>query len=73
MVVCPVSLRTEHGLDVSQEMVSLAEEKAIYRNLKVFDPSTEIPINPNQYKIITAILILLPKQIQIIIVFTRLN
>ena len=43
------------GLDVSQEMVSLAEEKAIYRNLKVFDPSTEIPINPNQYKIITAI------------------
>ena len=43
------------GLDVSKEMVMLAEEKAIYRNLKVFDPSTEIPIHSNQYKIITAI------------------
>ena len=43
------------GLDVSKEMVTLAEEKSIYRNLKVFDPSTEIPIYSNQYKIITAI------------------
>ena len=43
------------GLDVSKEMVMLAEEKSIYKNLKVFDPSTEIPIHSNQYKIITAI------------------
>jgi len=43
------------GLDVSKEMVRLAEKKSIYRNLKVFDPSTDIPIDYNQYKIITAI------------------
>ena len=43
------------GLDVSKEMVMLAEEKSIYRNLKVFDPSTKIPIHSDQYKIITAI------------------
>ena len=43
------------GLDVSKEMVSLAEKKSIYKNLRVFDPFTEIPIHPNQYKIITAI------------------
>ena len=43
------------GLDVSKEMVMLAEEKSIYRNLRVFDPSTEIPIHSNKYKIITAI------------------
>ena len=43
------------GLDVSKEMVMLAEEKSIYKNLKVFDPSTEIPIHSNKYKIITAI------------------
>ena len=43
------------GLDVSKEMVMLAEEKSIYKNLKVFDPSTEIPVYFNQYKIITAI------------------
>ena len=43
------------GLDVSQEMVSLAEKKSIYKNLKVFDPFTEIPVQPDQYKIITAI------------------
>ena len=43
------------GLDVSQEMVRLAEKKSIYKNLKVFDPFTEIPVHPDQYKIITAI------------------
>ena len=43
------------GLDVSQEMVSLAEKKSIYKNLRVFDPFTEIPVHPDQYKIITAI------------------
>ena len=43
------------GLDVSQEMVSLAEKKSIYKNLRVFDPSTEIPVHSDQYKIITAI------------------
>ena len=43
------------GLDVSQEMVSLAEEKSIYKNLRVFDPVTEIPVHSDQYKIITAI------------------
>ena len=43
------------GLDVSQEMVRLAEKKSIYKNLKVFDPFTEIPVHPGQYKIITAI------------------
>ena len=43
------------GLDVSKEMVSLAEEKSIYKNLRVFDPFTEIPVHSDQYKIITAI------------------
>ena len=43
------------GLDVSQEMVMRAKKKSIYRNLKVFDPSTGIPVHYNQYKIITAI------------------
>ena len=43
------------GLDVSQEMVRLAEKKLIYKNLKVFDPITEIPVHPDQYKVITAI------------------
>ena len=43
------------GLDVSQEMVSLAEKKCIYKKLTVFDPSTKIPVHADQYKIITAI------------------
>ena len=43
------------GLDVSQEMVSLAEEKSIYKKLTAFDPSTKIPVHADQYKIITAI------------------
>jgi predicted TPR repeat methyltransferase len=43
------------GLDVSQEMVTLAEKKSIYKTLKVFDPSTKIPVQADQYKIITAI------------------
>ena len=43
------------GLDVSQEMVTLAEEKSIYKKLTVFDPSTKIPVHADQYKIITAI------------------
>ena len=50
-----VGFENINGLDVSQEMVSLAEKKSIYKNLKVFDPFTEIPVYPNQYKIITAI------------------
>ena len=43
------------GLDVSHEMVILAEKKSIYKDLRVFDPSNEIPVYPDQYKIITAI------------------
>ena len=43
------------GLDVSQEMVTLAEKKSIYHKLTVFDPSTKIPVQADQYKIITAI------------------
>ena len=50
-----VGFENINGLDVSQEMVSLAEKKSIYKNLRVFDPSTEIPVDSNQYKIITAI------------------
>ena len=50
-----VGFENINGLDVSQEMVSLAEKKSIYKNLKVFDPFTEIPVYPDQYKIITAI------------------
>ena len=50
-----VGFENINGLDVSQEMVSLAEKKSIYKNLKVFDPCTEIPVYPDQYKIITAI------------------
>lgn len=43
------------GLDVSREMVTLAEKKSIYKKLTVFDPSTKIPVHADQYKIITAI------------------
>jgi predicted TPR repeat methyltransferase len=43
------------GLDVSQEMVTLAEKKSIYKKLTVFDPSTKIPVHADQYNIITAI------------------
>ena len=43
------------GLDVSQEMVTLAGKKSIYKKLTVFDPSTKIPVHADQYKIITAI------------------
>ena len=43
------------GLDVSQEMVTLAEKKSIYKKLTVFDPSTKIPVHADQYTIITAI------------------
>ena len=50
-----VGFENINGLDVSQEMVRLAEKKSIYRSLKVFDPSTAIPVHSNQYKIITAI------------------
>ena len=50
-----VGFKNIDGLDVSQEMVSLAEKKSIYKNLTVFDPSTKIPVHPDQYKIIAAI------------------
>ena len=43
------------GFDVSQEMITLAEKKSIYKKLSVFDPSTKIPVHADQYKIITAI------------------
>ena len=43
------------GLDVSQEMITLAGKKSIYKKLTVFDPSTKIPVHADQYKIITAI------------------
>ena len=43
------------GLDVSKEMVRIAEKKSIYKSLKVFDPDTKIPMYSEQYKIITAI------------------
>jgi predicted TPR repeat methyltransferase len=50
-----VGFKNIDGLDVSKEMVSLAEKKSIYRNLKIFNPNTEIPVHPKQYQIITAI------------------
>lgn len=50
-----VGFKNIDGLDVSQEMVSLAKKKSIYRNLKIFNPNTEIPVHPEQYQIITAI------------------
>ena len=50
-----VGFKNIDGLDVSNEMVSLAEKKSIYRNLKIFNPDTEIPVRLEQYQIITAI------------------
>ena len=50
-----VGFKNIDGLDVSKEMVSLAEKKSIYRNLKIFNPDTEIPVRLEQYQIITAI------------------
>lgn len=50
-----VGFKNLDGLDVSKEMVRIAEKKSIYKSLKVFDPDTKIPIYSEQYKIITAI------------------
>ena len=50
-----VGFKNIDGLDVSKEMVCLAEEKSIYRNLKIFNPDTKIPVRLEQYQIITAI------------------
>ena len=50
-----VGFKNIDGLDISKEMVSLAEKKSIYRNLKIFNPNTEIPVRLEQYQIITAI------------------
>ena len=50
-----VGFKNIDGLDVSKEMVSLAEKKSIYKNLKIVNPNTEIPVRLEQYQIITAI------------------
>jgi len=50
-----VGFKNIDGLDVSEEMVHLAKKKSIYRNLRVFEPSTKIPVQAEQYKIITAV------------------
>ena len=50
-----VGFKNLDGLDVSKEMVRIAEKKSLYKSLKVFDPDTKIPIYSEQYKIITAI------------------
>ena len=43
------------GVDISSEMIEIAREKDIYRNLECFDPDKGIPVKQNEYSIITAI------------------
>ena len=43
------------GIDISNEMIEIAREKRIYRNLECFNPDKGIPVKKNQYFIITAI------------------
>lgn len=43
------------GIDISNEMIEIAREKRIYRNLECFNPDKGIPVKKNEYSIITAI------------------
>ena len=43
------------GVDISSEMIEIAREKDIYRDLECFDPDKGIPVKQNEYSIITAI------------------
>ena len=43
------------GIDISNEMIEIAREKRIYRNLECFNPNKSIPVKKNEYSIITAI------------------
>ena len=46
---------TIDGIDISNEMIEIAREKRIYRNLECFNPDKGIPVKKNEYSIITAI------------------
>ena len=46
---------TIDGIDISNEMIEIAREKRIYRNLECFNPDKGIPVRKNEYSIITAI------------------
>ena len=43
------------GIDISNEMIEIAQRKRIYRNLECYTPDKGMPIKQNEYSIITAI------------------
>lgn len=53
LISCDFS--TIDGIDISSEMIEIAREKGIYRNLECFNPDKSIPVKKNEYSIITAI------------------
>ena len=45
---------TIDGMDLTQEMLDLAAEKSLYRNLKLSDPDSQFPVQPGDYSAIVA-------------------
>ena len=50
-----VGFSTLHGIDVSKEMVAIADNKEAYQTLRVFDPEADPPVKTGEFDIITAI------------------
>ena len=50
-----VGFSTLHGIDVSKEMVAIAEEKKAYQTLRVFDPEVDPPVKIGEFDTIAAI------------------
>ena len=46
---------TLHGIDVSKEMVAIADDKKAYQTIRVFDPDAPPPVKKGEFDVITAI------------------
>ena len=55
MALRKVGFSNLHGIDVSKEMVKIANDKKAYQTLRVFDPDAEPPLKKGEFEIITAI------------------
>ena len=55
MALRKVGFSNLHGIDVSKEMVKIANDKKAYQTLRVFDPDAEPPLKTGEFEIITAI------------------
>lgn len=55
MALRKVGFSNLHGIDVSKEMVTIANDKKAYQTLRVFDPDAEPPLKTGEFEIITAI------------------